>query len=138
MTARPILIAQICDLHVTPPGTLAYGCVDTAAALTGAIDTLNRLAPRRNLVVISGDIVHSALPEEYAHATKLLCALQIPFAAVPGNHDCRLSVRNAFPEPAYGATDSALNSVRHIGGINVMLIDSTVPGGYTVSLTQRP
>jgi 3',5'-cyclic-AMP phosphodiesterase len=62
---RPVLIAQISDLHITPPGTFAYGCVDTAAALTRTIDTLNRLAPRPDLVVISGDIVHSALPEEY-------------------------------------------------------------------------
>ena len=35
MTAptRPILIAQISDLHIKPPGVLAYGKVDTAAAL---------------------------------------------------------------------------------------------------------
>jgi len=43
---RPILIAQISDLHITPPGTLAYGCVDTAAALMRSIETLNRLSAR--------------------------------------------------------------------------------------------
>ena len=68
MAARPVLIAQISDLHITPPGTFAYGCVDTAAALTAAIDTLNRFSPRPDLVVISGDIAHAALPEEYQHA----------------------------------------------------------------------
>jgi hypothetical protein len=29
----PILIAQISDLHIKRPGALAYGQVDTAAAL---------------------------------------------------------------------------------------------------------
>jgi len=83
VAVRPVLIAQISDLHITSPGTFAYGCVDTAAALTAAIDTLNRSSPRADLVVISGDIAHAALPEEYQHATKLLRALQIPFAAIP-------------------------------------------------------
>ena len=58
--------------HITSPGTLAYGRVDTAAALARSIDTLNRLSPRPDLVVISGDIANPALPEEYEHAKTLL------------------------------------------------------------------
>lgn len=64
MATRPALIAQISDLHITRPGVLAYGHVDTAAALKETIDTLNRMSPRPDLVVISGDIADSALPEE--------------------------------------------------------------------------
>jgi 3',5'-cyclic AMP phosphodiesterase CpdA len=64
LAARAVLIVQIPALHITPPGALAYGRVDTAAALTRSIDTLNRLSPRPDLVVISGDIANSALPEE--------------------------------------------------------------------------
>lgn len=128
MAARPILIAQISDLHITPPGALAYGRVDTAAALTRAIGTLNRLSPRPDLVVISGDIANSALPEEYAHATKLLGALQMPFAAIPGNHDRRALIREAFPDSLYGKADCALNTVRRVDGLDILLIDSTVPG----------
>lgn len=37
-----------------------------------SIDTLNRLSPRPDLVVISGDIANPALPEEYEHAKTLL------------------------------------------------------------------
>jgi len=128
LAARPILIAQISDLHITPPGVLAYGRVDTAAALIQAIETLNRHSPRPDLVVVSGDIADSALPEEYAHAKKLLAALEIPFVAIPGNHDRRLPMRQALPDPAYGEANGALNSVRHIGELDVLLVDSTVPG----------
>ena len=128
MAARPVLIAQISDLHITQPGALAYGRVDTAAALVQAIDTLNSLSPRPDLVVVSGDIADSALPEEYEHAKKLLAALEIPFAAIPGNHDRRLPMRTALPDPAYAAASGALNSMRRVGEVDVLLVDSTVPG----------
>ena len=128
MAARPVLIAQISDLHITPPGVLAYGRVDTAAALTRSIDTLNRLSPQPDLVVISGDIANSALPEEYERAKTLLEKLQMPFAAIPGNHDRRIPMRKILPDPGYGAPESALNAVRRIGRLDILLIDSTVPG----------
>ena len=108
MAARPVLIAQISDLHITPPGVLAYGRVDTAAALTRSIDTLNQLSPQPDLVVISGDIANSALPEEYERAKTLLEKLQMPFAAIPGNHDRRIPMRKALPDPGYRAPESAL------------------------------
>jgi 3',5'-cyclic AMP phosphodiesterase CpdA len=126
LAARPILIAQISDLHITRPGELAYGRVDTAKALLRTIDTLNGLSPRPDLIVISGDIADSALPEEYAHATKLLGALQMPFVAIPGNHDRRALIRETFPDPAYGTSDCALNTMRRIEGLDIFLIDSTV------------
>ena len=128
MAARPVLIAQISDLHITTPGALAYDRVDTAAALTRAIDTLNQMSPRPHLVVISGDIAHSALPKEYEHASKLLGTLQMPFAAIPGNHDRRTPMRRALPDPAYGTAEGALNAVRRVGELDILLIDSTVPG----------
>ena len=36
-------------------------------------------------------------------------------------------MREAFPDPAYGAPDSALNSTRRVGELDILLIDSTVP-----------
>lgn len=128
MAAHPVLIAQISDLHITPPGQLAYGRIDTTAALTRSIDTLNRMSPSPDLVVISGDIANSALPEEYEHAKALLGALRMPFAAIPGNHDRRMPMRSAFPDVAYDTQNGALNAMRQVHGLDVLLIDSTVPG----------
>jgi 3',5'-cyclic-AMP phosphodiesterase len=125
---HPVLIAQISDLHITPPGQLAYGRIDTTAALMRSIDTLNRMSPAPDLVVISGDIANSALPEEYEHAKALLGALRIPFAAIPGNHDRRMPMRSAFPDVAYDTENGALNAMRQVHGLDVLLVDSTVPG----------
>ena len=38
-------IIQISDPHIVPNGQLAYGQVDTAAALASCVKTVNRLLP---------------------------------------------------------------------------------------------
>jgi Icc protein len=124
----PLLIAQISDLHIKRPDALAYNQVDTAAALTRCISTLNRLSPRPELVVISGDLADTPTAEEYAHLKRLLAPLQIPFAAIPGNHDDRALMRAALPAQPYAQADGALNLVRAVGGLDIVLLDSTVPG----------
>ncbi|MBX6329281.1 MAG: phosphodiesterase [Pseudolabrys sp.] len=126
MTARPLLIAQISDLHIKRPGLLAYRKVDTAAALARCVETLNRFLPRPDLVVISGDLVDTPDAGEYEHLRRLLAPLAIPFAAIPGNHDDRALMRDALPQagaPARGP----LNLVRRLGPLDVVLVDSTVP-----------
>jgi Icc protein len=128
VSARPLLIAQISDLHVKQPGELAYRHVDTAAALTRCIETLNRFISRPDLVVISGDLVDTPLAAEYDHLKALLAPLDLPFVAVPGNHDSRELMRAALPALGYATTSGALNSVRKVGDIDIVLLDSSVPG----------
>jgi 3',5'-cyclic AMP phosphodiesterase CpdA len=128
MTAAPTLIAQISDLHIKRPGALAYGKVDTGTALSRCVRELNRFSPRPELVVISGDLVDTPTQEEYEHLKILLAPLEIPFAAVPGNHDDRALMRAALPDQAYGQPAGAINIAVEIGGLDILLIDSSVPG----------
>jgi len=128
MSIRPIIIAQISDLHVKRPGVLAYGKVDTTAALTRCVAELNRLDSPPDLVVISGDLVDTPRKEEYDHLLTLLAPLSLPFAAIPGNHDDRALLRAALPDQPYAPTGGALNMVHAVGEIDVVLIDSSVPG----------
>ncbi len=123
-----ILVAQISDLHIKRPGALAYGKVDTAAALTRCVAELNRFAPRPQLVVASGDLVDTPTAEEYEHLARLLAPLQIPLAVVPGNHDDRALLRAAFADQPYAPATDALNLVLKVGLLDVVLIDSSVPG----------
>ena len=96
--SAPLLIAQISDLHIKRPGELAYGQVDTAAALTRCVAALNYFRPRPQLVVISGDLADTPAAEEYEHLKRLLAPLEIGFAAIPGNHDSRALMRAASPK----------------------------------------
>ncbi|MCX7309019.1 MAG: phosphodiesterase [Afipia sp.] len=128
MLLKPILIAQISDLHIKRPGELAYGRVDTARALERCVKTLNAFAPRLDLVVISGDLADTPNNEEYEHLKRLLGGLDLPFISVPGNHDSRELMRAAFPKQAYSETTGALNQAHRAGALDIFLLDSSVPG----------
>ena len=97
MPEKPVHIAQISDLHIKPPGSLAYGRVDTAAALERCVAALNAFRPRPDFVVISGDLADTPTAEEYQYLKRLLAPLELPFAGIPGNHDSRELMRAAFP-----------------------------------------
>ncbi len=125
--SKPILIAQITDLHIKPPGELAYGKVDTAEALRKLVNALNRLRPAPDLVVVTGDLVDGGSPEEYQHLLLLLEGLKHPLAVTAGNHDDRRRAREAFPNQPF-ADGEALNQIRSLGPIDVVLLDSSVPG----------
>ena len=127
MTPKPIRIAQISDLHIKPPGQLAYGRVDTAAALTRCVATLNDFAPRPDLVVISGDFADTPTAEEYDQLKALLAPLQIPWLGIPGNHDSRVLMRAAFPQAPFPGT-GALNQIHPVGDLDIVLLDSSVHG----------
>jgi len=122
---RPLLIAQISDLHIKAPGALAYGKVDTAAALSRCIAALKRFAPRPDFVVISGDLADTPTEDEYRHIETLLAPLAIPYAAIPG--DDRALMRRLFRETPFAAGD-ALSSAHAVGALDLLLADSSVPG----------
>jgi 3',5'-cyclic AMP phosphodiesterase CpdA len=125
---KPVLIAQISDLHIKRAGALAYRRVDTATALRACITTLNDLRPRPDLVVISGDLVDTARADEYDHLKQLLKALELPFVSIPGNHDSRDFMRMAFPEANYAFASGPLNQVAAVAGLDLVLLDSSVAG----------
>jgi 3',5'-cyclic-AMP phosphodiesterase len=125
MTAPAVLIAQISDLHIKPRGMKAYQVVDTAGALARCISFLNAMRPAPAVVVCSGDLVDGGTSAEYEHLKELIAPLTIPFAAIPGNHDAREPMRAAFPHQAYC---SGMNLLVQAGPIDLVLLDSSVPG----------
>ena len=128
MSQKPVHIAQISDLHIKQPGALAYGRVDTAKALEHCIAALNAFAPAPDFVVISGDLADTPTAEEYEHLKRLLAPLKWPFASIPGNHDSRDMMRAAFPKAIQPQSTDALNQRIEVAGLDLLLLDSSVPG----------
>jgi Icc protein len=128
MSSKPVYIAQISDLHIKRPGSLAYGRVDTAKALERCVAVLNELRPAPDLVVISGDLVDTPLAAEYDYLKRLLTALELPFTGIPGNHDSRELMREAFPLAGYASASGPLNHKIGLGELDLVLLDSSVPG----------
>ena len=96
-----MLIAQITDMHIKPEGVLAYGRVDTAPYLARAVDHLVALRPRPDVVLATGDLVDGGRPDEYRRLRGLLAPLTMPVYLIPGNHDAREALADAFPDHAY-------------------------------------
>jgi 3',5'-cyclic AMP phosphodiesterase CpdA len=128
MPPEPIRIAQISDLHIKPPGMLAYGRVDTAQALERCVRTLNEFDPKPDFVVISGDLADTPTAEEYEYLKRLLAPLKLPFVSVPGNHDSRELMQAAFPSADYAFSVGPLNQRIEVNELDLVLLDSSVPG----------
>ena len=91
-----MLIAQITDAHVLPEGQAFRGVVDTGAGLAAAVAALNALHPRPDIVLFTGDLANDGQGAEYDRLRALLAPLELPLAAVPGNHDRRAGLRAAL------------------------------------------
>ncbi|MHC4587630.1 MAG: phosphodiesterase, partial [Planctomycetota bacterium] len=89
------------DIHLKPQGVLAYDVANTSAALVRAVDHINNLNPRPDVVLATGDLVDEGESESYDTLGRLLAPLQPPLYIVPGNHDHKLSLEKAFPNHEY-------------------------------------
>lgn len=136
-----MLIAQFSDTHVVAlPGQDQVAGVDTAQALVDALDTLDTLDRRPDALLITGDLVNTAQPQEYAALAAILARTDIPLYLVPGNHDAAAPLRRAFPEHDYlqpdgtEATDDAIQFSIAIGHIQLIALDTTIPGRHDARL----
>src|SRR5664279_1849733 len=124
-----MLLAQISDLHVMPKGQFAYGRVDTASMLRDAVAHLNRLDPRPDAVLITGDLADKGEPAAYAHMREILGELRQPFYVIPGNHDRVAAFRAAFADQPYLPTDgSYINYAVDTLPLRLVALDSVVQG----------
>jgi len=124
-----MLFAQITDLHCTAPGTAAAGGrVDTNARLAAAIAHLNRMDPRPEFVLVTGDLANGPAAGEYGTLAALLPRLAMPAFAVPGNHDDRAGLRSLFPGapwmPGAGFVQFAVDR----GPLRILMLDTLEPG----------
>lgn len=123
------LIAQISDPHIKAEGRLSYRRVDTQRALRDAIALLNRLAPRVDALLVSGDLVDFGRAEEYAALEELLADLAMPCYLIPGNHDDRRHLKERFAEHAYlHQHDEFVQWVVDDFPVRLIGLDSSVPG----------
>jgi len=124
-----MLLAQISDLHIKPPGALAYRRVDTAASLARTIARLNALTPRPDAVLMTGDLVDRGSVEEYQHLKTLLDRLEIPYWLLIGNHDARGPLREVFAErPELREGGEFVQYAANVGPLRLIALDSMQPG----------
>jgi Icc protein len=125
-----MIIAQLSDLHIALTG----GSVSAAEA---AVAHLLALPARPDLVLISGDCVNNGEPAEYARLRELLCPLPMPVYVVPGNHDQREHLLEAFGEQGVQPLPGFVQYVVDEGPVRVIALDTNVPGSGRGQLCER-
>ena len=107
-----MLIAQISDMHVKPPGELLYERIDTAGFLERAVAHVTALDPRPDIVLATGDLVDGGKPEEYALLRRLLAPLPMPVYRHPRQPRCARAAARGLCRPCLFAGDRASCSTR--------------------------
>lgn len=79
-------LAVLADPHVSPDGEGTWKVYHrTGDRLRTAVAEINRLGV--DGVVFAGDLTRDGRDSEFAYISELLADLQVPYLAVPGNHD---------------------------------------------------
>lgn len=130
MSAEPFLLLQISDTHLGAD----WKGVDPDECLQRAVEAILGLPQRADALVISGDLTQNGTPEEYARLRQLVAPLDLEPHVLPGNHDLRGPMREAFGLPGEGE-EPASHAV-DLGPLRLVCLDSTIPGAEAGSLDE--
>jgi 3',5'-cyclic AMP phosphodiesterase CpdA len=127
--ARHTLV-QLTDLHLLPEGRLLRDRLDTFDVLARALAEIERSGVRPTALLFTGDLTEAGEPGAYQR----LRALVEPVAArmgttalyVMGNHDSRPELREHLLGQDRG--DEPYDHTVRLGGLRVVVLDTTVPG----------
>jgi Icc protein len=95
------LLVQITDTHILPPGELLHGSVDSARHLQETVQSIGRMLPKPDVVMITGDLVERGDEASYRHFIDLISPLEMPAYVIPGNHDDPQIMLKAFADTPY-------------------------------------
>jgi Icc protein len=118
---RRVLLAQLSDLHVSDE----WEGVDPTIRVERVVETIRSLPDSVDGVIVTGDLTDDGSEKSYRRVRRLLEPFGVPVHVLPGNHDDRASLREAFGLP--GAGDEPINYSAEIGELRIVAFDSIVP-----------
>lgn len=124
------VVAHVSDTHLLEGGAPLGGVADTVLALEHTVAQLAQLGEVLDAIVLTGDVTDLGEPDAYRRIRAALEPLAEATGAqlvwVMGNHDEREHFRSELlDEPA---TDQPVHQVVHVGGLRMVVLDTSVPG----------
>jgi 3',5'-cyclic AMP phosphodiesterase CpdA len=132
------VIAHLSDTHLTAAGVRYNAVLDADAALDRTVAMLRSTVEdgrRLDAVVLSGDLTDTGDPAAYrrlADAIGSIGSTAVPIFAT-GNHDVRAEFHRQLLQR--NDTDQPILQVHRLGGLRIIVLDSTIPGAGHGRLT---
>jgi 3',5'-cyclic-AMP phosphodiesterase len=111
-------VVQLTDLHLCRADEAGEARVRRTIAAVTALD------PAPDCVLVTGDLTDTGTPEDSRRAAELLGTLDAPLHVIPGNHDDRDALREAFRVDGSGR----LYRTATYGDLRIVGCDTLVPG----------
>lgn len=122
MSTEPFLLLQISDTHLGAD----WNGAEPDECLLRAVEAILELPQRPDALVITGDLTQNGTHEEYARVRELVAPLDLEPHVLPGNHDRRGPMREAFGLPGEG--EEPVSYATDLGPLRLVCLDSIVPG----------
>lgn len=121
-----VTIAQITDSHIVPKGQHWYDPESKVdERLKKVCSQLNELKP--DVVIATGDLVE--VKEAYSYFREITDVLTMPMYVIPGNHDDREGLRQAFADKDYMPKSGFIQYIIDDYPVRLIGLDTHVPGG---------
>lgn len=125
-------IVHLSDTHLLAGDRALGGRYDTAENLRRALAAVQALDIRPDALVFTGDLTDLGEPEAYAAlraaVEPVAERLGAPLVWVAGNHDERPALRRGLLD--LEPTEEPVTGVWDLGGLRLVVLDSTVPGWH--------
>ena len=124
-TAEMTFLIQITDTHILPPGEVLYGEVDTARHLDETVQSINRMRPLPDVVIITGDLVERGDKVGYRYFIELIKPLKMPVFVLAGNHDNPSVMSEVFAAtPCFPVSDSTFQYAIEDFPFRILILNS--------------
>lgn len=126
-------LIHLTDLHVAADGEPVHSGPGPLRALDAVLTAVREASVEPAAIIISGDLADAGEAGSYAHVAAALAGVGCPVVCCSGNHDDRAAMRAAGLAPGTG--DGPVDHVVWLGGLRVLVLDSSRPGLVRGELT---
>ena len=126
-------VIVLTDLHLFADPDCLLKEVPTRASFAEVLNEAQRQYPNPDLVVLTGDLAHDELRKTYVDLVSLLDDWKDRLCVIPGNHDCRDSIRKIIPVRASDSITlkERCQFVERLGDWLLVGLDTHLPGELT-------